>query len=386
MSSEEKTLVLPPMDGEGVEEPADRTQLLSEQGEPRAPESPREDTAPRVRATGLKRLTSGRICPLCRDRVDAIRCPHDGYLTVDARAESPENDLTGTVLGGMYLLEQRLVESTHNHIYAATQLSIDRLVAVKVRRKCDARHLRGIARFQREARILGGLDHPRIVRLIDMSVTPGGTFFMVLEHLHGEALSSLLKRTRLHPTHVLAIAIALADAMSAVHAADLVHRAIIPANVIVLRGRREVGAIKLIDFRLVKELAPAPAVADAPPVTRTGELVGDPRYLAPEQITEGVITPATDVYGLGLVVYEMLTGGRGPFEQPSSSVDAAVSHVMQKPELPTYDGRPMGGALVDLVMRMISKMPSGRPQDGAEALAALEEIERLKPQKQLWVK
>lgn len=380
MSPPDKTLVLPP--GEAGEPPAsEKTHVMTDA----AATQPGSEATPRVRAAGLKRLTAGRVCPLCRERVDGMRCPHDGYLTVDTRATEQPSDLTGTVLGGMYFLEQRLVESAHNHIYAATQLSIDRLVAVKVRRNCDARHLRGIARFQREARILGALDHPRIVRLIDMSVTPGGTFYMVLEHLQGEPLASLLTRTRLAPPHILAIGIALADALSAVHAAELVHRAVIPANVIVLRGRREVGAIKLIDFRLVKELAPARAVAEAPAVTRAGELVGDPRYLAPEQVTEGVITPATDVYGLGLVLYEMLSGGEGPFGS-SSSIDAAVSHITAIPEPPTYDGRPMGGALVDLVMRMIAKNPSERPQDGAVAYAALREIEALKPQKQLHLK
>lgn len=366
MGTEDKTLQLPPMPDE-----ADVS----------APPASNATPTPSAGA-GLQRLTSGRVCPLCRNRVDGIRCPTDRYLTVDVRAENPEQNLTGTVLGGGYLLEKLISESAHSQVYAATQLSIERQVAVKVRRQCDARHLRGIARFQREARLLGALDHPRIVRLIDMSLTPSGTFFMVLEHLQGESLATLLGRMRLAPQYILAMGMSLADALSAVHGAQLVHRNVIPANVVVLRGRREVGAIKLIDFRLVKELDPEPEVADAPAVTRTGELVGDPRYLAPELIIGGAVTSATDVYGLGLVMYEMLTGGQGPFE-PTSSIDAAVSHVTANPATPAIDGRPLAGALVDAVMGFLAKNPAARPKDGAAALDVLREIEALKPQKQL---
>lgn len=372
MSTEDKTLQLPPMPGE--------TDVSALAAATIATGTPTPSPA-----AGLQRLTGGRVCPLCRARIDGMRCPVDRYLTVDARAENPEPELSGAVFGGGYLLEKRLSESAHSQVYAATQLSIERQVAIKVRRQCDARHLRGIARFQREARILGGLDHPRIVRLIDMSVTPSGTFYMVLEHLHGESLAALFARMRLAPQYMLAMGMSLADALSGVHAAQLVHRNVIPANVIVLRGRREVGAIKLIDFRLVKELAPEPEVADAPAVTRTGELVGDPRYLAPELIIGGDVTAATDVYGLGLVMYEMLTGGQGPFE-PTSSIDAAVSHVMAKPAPPTLDGRGLGGALVDVVMGFLAKNPAARPQDGAAALELLKEVEALKPQKQLYWK
>jgi len=195
MSTEDKTLQLPPMPDEPG--PSESTAPIPTQ----APSTP-------TPGAGLQRLTSGRVCPLCRNRVDGMRCPVDHYLTVDARAENPEPDLTGAVLGGGYLLEKLLSESAHSQIYAATQLAIERPVAVKVRRQCDARHLRGIARFQREARILGALDHPRIVRLIDMSVTPSGTFFMVLEHLQGESLATLLGRMRLAPQHILSMGMA----------------------------------------------------------------------------------------------------------------------------------------------------------------------------------
>jgi eukaryotic-like serine/threonine-protein kinase len=217
---------------------------------------------------------------------------------------------------GSYRLAGFLGAGGMGEVHRATHMSTGQVVAIKVLSapEIDARWL---ARVYHEARVLQGLSHPNIVKLHEL-VTREGRPCLVLEYAVGESLADVLKRRgRLVPRDALRVLHALADAVAHVHTRDIVHRDLKPANVRVTAD----GNIKLLDFGISK----SPHAAG---LTQTGNVIGTPRYLSPEQLLGHDITPATDVWALGVLFYEMITGAT-PFAGTTeamlwSSIDAVA--------------------------------------------------------------
>jgi serine/threonine-protein kinase len=215
---------------------------------------------------------------------------------------------------GSYRLAGFLGAGGMGEVHRATHMSTGQVVAIKVLSapEIDARWL---ARVYHEARVLQGLSHPNIVKLHEL-VTREGRPCLVLEYAVGESLADVLKRRgRLVPRDALRVLHALADAVAHVHTREIVHRDLKPANVRVTAD----GNIKLLDFGISKS-------AHAAGLTQTGNVIGTPRYLSPEQLLGHEITPATDVWALGVLFYEMITGAT-PFAGTTeamlwSSIDA----------------------------------------------------------------
>jgi serine/threonine-protein kinase len=187
-------------------------------------------------------------------------------------------------------------------VYRARDLRLDRIVALKVLREAFGSDPEFRRRFQREARIAASLNHPNIVDVYDYGQTDQ-TYYIAMEHLDGGNLKEEIRRSgRLQPARARDVAQQVLSALGAAHARGLVHRDVKPQNVL-LDGA---GVAKLTDFGI----AHGP---DAAEVTQVGMTVGTAAYIAPEQATGGVVGPATDLYGVGILLYEMLTG-RPPFE------------------------------------------------------------------------
>lgn len=272
------------------------------------------------------------------------------------------------IFAGRYRVERRLGRGGMGSVYLATQLVVDRKVAIKVL-ESDPDDAVMKSRFSREARVIAQLQHPNVVQLIDFGEDERGQLFLVMEYIDGEPLKDLIAREApLEPARVVHIGLQLADALAAAHAMGVIHRDLKPDNVMLPRGatsRRDFP--KVLDFGIAKVIR-ADRSNDTVK-TQAGLIVGSLRYISPEQVESGTITPQTDLYALGCILYELLAGRR-VFEY-ASPADCAVAHLTERPAPPSRDGAPLAGPLVELIMRCLDKAPSRRPASAAEVVELL---------------
>lgn len=232
-------------------------------------------------------------------------------------------------------------------VYAAHDDRLDRRVAVKVLADNLATHADIRERFVREAQIAAGLSHPNVVDVYDAG--EDGTPYIVMELINGPTLAEELRRRgRLPVEEATAVAAQVADGLAYAHAQGIVHRDIKPENLILVRG----GQVKIADFGIAH-------VVEATRLTEVGTVLGTAAYLAPEQATGGPVTPATDVYSLGAVLYELLTG-RPP--HVASTLTELLTRDFQRPVPPPGALEPAVPRTLDvLVERCLAADPSLRP-------------------------
>lgn len=251
-----------------------------------------------------------------------------------------------TDLEGRYRLGEVLGRGGVAHVYRARDLVLDRDVAVKMLRESVDDSDR--ARFVGEARMLAGLSHPGIVTVLDVGVAEGQPF-LVMELVEGPTLAAALREGPLPPDRVAQIGAALASAIAYAHEQGTVHRDVKPANVLLGPG----GA-KLADFGIAR------LVGDTVRHTRTGTIIGTAAYLSPEQVRGDAVRPPADVYSLGLVLLEALTGERA---FPGSPTESAVARLHRPPEIPA-DLSPDWRALL---AAMTATQPGDRPSAAVAA-------------------
>ncbi len=224
----------------------------------------------------------------------------------------------GTELGGRYRLEERLAGGGMGEVWRARDLVLQRAVAVKVLRREYADDARFLERFRSEARHMAALSHPGIAGVYDYGESDGAPY-LVMELVEGEPLSALLAREqRLTPARVMQIVGETAFALQAAHEAGVIHRDVKPGNILV----RTDGAVKVTDFGIAR-------AAGASTLTQTGTVVGTAHYLSPEQAEGRPVTARSDVYALGVVAFECLSGER-PFVA-DTPIAVAMSHVRATP-------------------------------------------------------
>jgi eukaryotic-like serine/threonine-protein kinase len=221
---------------------------------------------------------------------------------------------------GDYELTALIGTGGMGEVYLARDLKLERQVALKFLSSDLTRDPGRVARFGQEARAASALNHPNVCTIHAIGETPKGRHFIAMEHVAGETLRARLDRGRLQVGEAVEMAIQIASALAAAHAAGIVHRDLKPENVIV----RPDGLVKVVDFGVAK-LAPTTAHATRSAVsTETGVVVGTVPYMSPEQARGLEVDARTDIWSLGVMVYEMVTG-RCPFEgQTSSDVLAAI--------------------------------------------------------------
>jgi serine/threonine-protein kinase len=272
--------------------------------------------------------------------------------------------LVGHVLAGRYSIASLLGRGGMGAVYEARDRVLARDVAVKVLHGAAGGDRRTLARLRREARAAATLAHPNIVAIHDL-VFEDAHAFIVMELVPGRSLSSMLDDgTPLLPAVALRIARDVADALAYAHARGVAHRDISPGNVIV----RPDGCAKVLDFGLAHAEDRTPALDGSPSPP------GTVAYVSPEQVEGRGGDARSDVYSLGCVVYEMLTG-RPPFGGHSPGAVAA-QHVRAVPVPPTVLRPEIPPGLEEVVLRCLMKEPRHRFSSGAEALAALETIDR----------
>jgi eukaryotic-like serine/threonine-protein kinase len=258
------------------------------------------------------------------------------------------------ILAERYRLDEVIGRGGMSTVYRATDLSLDRTVAVKV--ALDPLVEKSpiyLARFTREAQSAASLNDPAVVTVYDAGAD-GPTRFIVMEYVRGRSLAEIMSDHRpLDPTEAVRIAEQVAGALSAAHAAGIVHRDIKPGNIMIADD----GSVKVLDFGIARAL-------EGQALTQTATVLGTSAYMSPEQALGQPVDARSDIYSLGCVLYEMLTG-EPPFV---ADVAAAVlhQHVRVAPK-PARERNPsIPPALDALVMQMIAKSPGDRPQTAAE--------------------
>ncbi len=256
---------------------------------------------------------------------------------------------TNSVLSGRYQLESPISAGAVGEVWRAADLVLDRAVAVKLLRPEYAGHPEALARFRAEARHAGGVSHPGIAQVFDYCEgAPGCPPYIVMELVNGPSLAGVLTGGPLRPDVAMDIVAQAAAALAAAHMVGLVHRDIKPANLLIAGDR-----VKITDFGIAY-------AAGAVPITRTGTLVGTPAYLAPERAAGYAATPASDIYSLGVLAYECLTG-QPPFRGPAVEV-AAAHRTDPLPPLPPGVPEPITALIAD----MTEKDPQARPATAGE--------------------
>jgi hypothetical protein len=269
--------------------------------------------------------------------------------------------LLGTSLNGRYRLEARIGAGGMSTVYRALDETLERQVAIKLMNREVASDSDELERFRREARALAQLSHPHIVGVIDAGEDDGRPY-IVLEYVEGETLKERIRRLgRLPVPEAVAYAIEIARALGAAHARHIIHRDVKPQNVLI----DEEGSAKVTDFGIARTLEEDGLTAD-------GRVLGTTDYVSPEQALGQYVTGQSDLYSLGVVLYEMLTG-EVPFKG-ENQVAVAMKHVREElPDVQTK--RPeISAALASVVETATAKHKDDRYADDAELIADLEDV------------
>lgn len=265
---------------------------------------------------------------------------------------------------GRYQVRDRIGQGAMADVYRAYDPSIDRVLAVKVLRGELRQNPEYVSRFLREARAAGALSHPSIVTVYDVGEA-GGYPYIAMELLDGEPLDAVLKaRGALPLEEVLAIGVQLADALAYAHAAGVVHRDIKPSNIVLGRAGQP---LKILDFGIAR-IVETDHEADSLK-TQVGQVMGTPRYMSPEQVLGEPIDGRTDLFSVGLVLYELLTGQRAfAGANPATLALQIVAHD-PRPIAELVAQTPAG--LQAIIAKLLAKKRDRRFADGAELADAL---------------
>jgi hypothetical protein len=276
-----------------------------------------------------------------------------------------QGDLTGAVLGGKFRIGRKLGSGGIGVVYAAEHTTLGHEVAIKVLRGAAAKDGSEIARLRREAYIQVSIEHPNVVRVVDLDQMPDGSIYLVMERLVGRSLADKLSRENVvAPGFAVPVFIQVCRALYAAHKKNIVHRDLKPGNVFLCDD----GSVKVLDFGMGK-------LTTAEALTQQGYTLGTPEYMAPEQCIGGAVEARTDLYALGVLMYEALTGEL-PINSPNRR-DLLDLHQrmipphmrMKRPDLPIPE------ALDAVIMRCLKKRVSERPKTALELEEALAAVD-----------
>ena len=325
-----------------------------------------------------------RTCPACGRSFtgETQFCPDDGTALV-----TPSRDpLVGRVIGERYRLDERLGRGAMGTVYRALHTRMEKPVAVKLLRAELAGDPEAVARFHREARSASKLDHDHIIRVTDFGQSDDGLLFLVMELLDGESLAQVVHRGALPWRQAARLCREVAQGLGHAHEQGVIHRDLKPENIILAQrsaraavpGRAARQVVKVLDFGLAKLVHDAPGLEAAglsrKSLTRTGVVFGTPEYMSPEQAEGTPLDHRADLYALGVLLYQMVTG-EVPFT--GSNFLVVITKAVQEAPVPPSQRRPdlvIPAELEALILRCMEKAPAARPQSAEEVIEALDQI------------
>jgi serine/threonine protein kinase len=307
-----------------------------------------------------------KFCPICEKRFgdESEVCDADGARLKKSGTE--EERLIGRLMKGRYQVRKKLGAGGMGSVYLAEQVSIGRKVALKILHGAFATDEEFVRRFRHEARMAASLNHHNIVTVYDFDQGDDGSLFIAMEYVDGRSLSEIIKHEApLDIGRAVRLGSQIAEGVGAAHRVGVIHRDIKPDNIMVV-GVGEKEEVKLMDFGIAR-LRDTGAMTR---LTRSGVLMGTPAYMAPEQIEGGgEVSERTDIYALGLVLYEMLSGG-APFK--ASTPGTVMVKQLREMPVPLRKLRSEVPAAVErVVMQALEKKPQSRQRDMDEVAQGL---------------
>jgi serine/threonine-protein kinase len=270
--------------------------------------------------------------------------------------------LIGRTIGGRYRLIQRLGTGGMSSVYLARHVLIDRLMAIKTLRRDLATDPVQRDRFVREARAVNRINHENIVEISDFRETEDGLLYLVMEYVPGESLLKAMAGGPFAPLRALHIAEQAAGALARAHQMGVIHRDLKPENLLLVQRRDRSDFVKLLDFGIAK-------LMDQPSLTGSQQIFGTPGYIAPEYIQSANLDGRSDLYSLGVILYEMVTGAL-PFDYEYPG-DLLIKHVAEPPIRPSIRRPGLPRSIEELVLRCLEKSPDQRFRDAFHFLEEL---------------
>ncbi|MAQ16132.1 MAG: hypothetical protein CMN30_15245 [Sandaracinus sp.] len=303
-----------------------------------------------------------KVCPTCglKYQDDQDRCFVD-----NAALEKQADPFIGRTLAGRYLVETPIGEGGMATVYRARHTLVDRPVAVKIMAPSLARNESLKERFRREAKNAAQLAHPNIIEIYDHGETDEGAVFLVMELLDGAPLSAMVAEGPMDPGKVASLGLQIAQGLARAHDFDVIHRDLKPENIYVANAGPGRVLVKLLDFGIARSMHDTR-------LTNAGEIFGTPRYMAPERITSIDAGPAADLYALGCILYEMLTG-KVPFDSEEIT-GFFIKHMQEPPPRPSDTVPQCPRRLEELILALMAKKPEERPVDAHQVIKELQAL------------
>lgn len=315
-----------------------------------------------------RRIDIEKFCPRCAKKFaatdDSVNCPSDGVELLPVK----QDPLIGMMVAQQYQIQEVIGSGGWSVVYRARDVRLQRIVAFKVLRTDLVSTADKIQRFEKEARLASSFSHPHICTIFDYGILPSGQPYLVLEHLSGRSLDRLIRERGALPIDQLVMLIKqTANALQAAHLRGIVHRDLKPGNIMVVEEQGH-ECVKVIDFGLAKSYD----VKSSDQLTQTGLTIGTPAYMSPEQVKGIDLDGRSDIYSLGCIVYELLTGkqavgGHSVFETMHNQLEVM-------PALPDTDEIPQ--PLKTLALTCLAKDPIDRYQNMRELELDLESFEK----------
>jgi eukaryotic-like serine/threonine-protein kinase len=301
-------------------------------------------------------------CPKCQQKFEPgiVFCPSDGERLTNVEGIVKEDPLIGEVIDNKYLIEIKIAKGGTASVYRARHIQLDLLVALKVMHPHLTTDKTAVERFRREAFAAMHIRHPNAIAILDFSICSDGTVYVVTEFLSGISL-----RDRILQNHQFSLSEAneviqqTCAAVAVAHKRGIIHRDLKPDNIFLHQDQGQ-EVVKVLDFGIAKLGAEQPLNDFSGRLTRHGYVLGTPHYMSPEQCQDKEVDARTDIYALGVVLYEMLTG-KVPFNAKNYS--AIVYQKVKENPPPMYEIRPDIHPLIDAVVRRaLAKKASDRPE------------------------
>ncbi|MEW6735249.1 MAG: serine/threonine-protein kinase, partial [Acidobacteriota bacterium] len=269
--------------------------------------------------------------------------------------------LPGAVLDGKYQLGEKIGSGGFGAVYHGTHLTLKRPIAVKIFKPMPGNDsAKGLERFRLEAIAASRIDHPNVVAVLDSGISSEGIAYIVMELLKGHSLAKELQvKGVLTISRLVEILLPICDVLAKAHELDLVHRDIKPENIF-LHQTEQGEIVKVVDFGIAK-FAEERGKVDIKGLTSTNNLIGTPAYMAPERIQYQIYDGRADIYSLGIMIYQMLSGQLPFIATEGNMVAVLIQHVCEIPPSLRTLNQAVPEDLAELVMRMLAKQPEERP-------------------------
>ncbi len=287
-------------------------------------------------------------------------------------AKKPVADLVGQTLNGRYLVEQKIGEGGFGAVYRARQTQMGRIVALKVLHPKMAKDAQIVGRFKREAQASSLLRAPNTVQVYDFDQTPEGVMYLAMELLQGKSLHSLLyENGPFDPVRVARVLAGIALSLQEAHQQGIVHRDIKPEN-IYLEPRPEPEFVKVLDFGIAKIVSGESGLHSGPALTAAGQTLGTLEYMSPEQLMGAQLDGRSDLYAVGILGYEILTG-KLPFEGRTPA-EMITGHLKTIPAAPSTRNPATPPLLDFILLKLLEKKRENRYKDANELIGDLKRV------------